>query len=349
MLRQLRAEHCGTRARNYLIEKAGGAEGNRTPDLCSAIAALSHLSYSPAPPAGSGPDGVGPLGKRLPSGLAEPLQSLVPRQLRPAEFAPRFGVRDRNGRERPFVSSAAYDRCLTGVFRREMIEMAYDRYDTRNERSRWSGDDRSPNATAPGTASAASGSGRRDERGFFERAGDEIASWFGDDDAERRQHQEGRDRHSNRASAAALESRAAAPATDGTSTAIATERSGGRDDRWREIAAHSRAAVLASATTTATRAANIPTAASTASAPMSAIAAGTTVTSRWPAIMAAALVAGPRAATLRAVAEPMGARRISRHEPRGVSELDRSLARTAPTARAPTASIRIITAGATAT
>src|SRR3569832_631845 len=27
---------------------AGGAEGNRTPDLCSAIAALSHLSYSPA-------------------------------------------------------------------------------------------------------------------------------------------------------------------------------------------------------------------------------------------------------------------------------------------------------------
>ena len=32
---------------------AGGAEGNRTPDLCSAIAALSHLSYSPAPFAGS--------------------------------------------------------------------------------------------------------------------------------------------------------------------------------------------------------------------------------------------------------------------------------------------------------
>ena len=27
----------------------GGAEGNRTPDLCSAIAALSHLSYGPEP------------------------------------------------------------------------------------------------------------------------------------------------------------------------------------------------------------------------------------------------------------------------------------------------------------
>jgi hypothetical protein len=26
---------------------SGGAEGNRTPDLCSAIAALSHLSYGP--------------------------------------------------------------------------------------------------------------------------------------------------------------------------------------------------------------------------------------------------------------------------------------------------------------
>src|SRR6476659_3478785 len=34
---------------NGLRRAAGGAEGNRTPDLCSAIAALSHLSYSPAP------------------------------------------------------------------------------------------------------------------------------------------------------------------------------------------------------------------------------------------------------------------------------------------------------------
>jgi hypothetical protein len=28
-------------------EYRGGAEGDRTPDLCSAIAALSHLSYGP--------------------------------------------------------------------------------------------------------------------------------------------------------------------------------------------------------------------------------------------------------------------------------------------------------------
>jgi hypothetical protein len=56
--------------------------------------------------------------------------------------------------------------------------MAYDRYDTRegprSERERWR-DDRF---------------GRDDERGFFERAGDEIASWFGDDDAERRRRED---------------------------------------------------------------------------------------------------------------------------------------------------------------
>jgi YggT family protein len=34
-----------------LVDFIGGAEGNRTPDLCSAIAALSHLSYSPVPEA----------------------------------------------------------------------------------------------------------------------------------------------------------------------------------------------------------------------------------------------------------------------------------------------------------
>lgn len=32
--------------------------------------------------------------------------------------------------------------------------------------------------------------GRVEERGFWEKAGDEVASWFGDDDAERRRHQD---------------------------------------------------------------------------------------------------------------------------------------------------------------
>jgi len=51
--------------------------------------------------------------------------------------------------------------------------MAYDRYDTR----------RGPHPDQRGR-------GQREDRGFFERAGDEIASWFGDDDAERRRHQD---------------------------------------------------------------------------------------------------------------------------------------------------------------
>jgi hypothetical protein len=61
--------------------------------------------------------------------------------------------------------------------------MAYDRHDTRNsprdERSRWS-EDRYEGRDQSG----------RDERGFFERAGDEVASWFGDEDAERRRRED---------------------------------------------------------------------------------------------------------------------------------------------------------------
>lgn len=61
--------------------------------------------------------------------------------------------------------------------------MAYDRYDTRNrprdDRPRWS-DDRYGNRDR----------GSPEDRGFFERAGDEIASWFGDDEAKRRRRRD---------------------------------------------------------------------------------------------------------------------------------------------------------------
>lgn len=80
--------------------------------------------------------------------------------------------------------------------------MAYDRYDTRDprdERSRWRGD-------RPEHGSSARGWDHdREDRGFFERAGDEVASWFGDDEAERRRQMDrmrderedrSRDRHS---------------------------------------------------------------------------------------------------------------------------------------------------------
>src|SRR5437588_11997391 len=78
--------------------------------------------------------------------------------------------------------------------------MAYDRYDTRDAQrhqgrdqdARWSEDDRYSNRDR------GRGSNRGD-RGFFERAGDEVASWFGDEDAERRHREdEMRDGRSHR-------------------------------------------------------------------------------------------------------------------------------------------------------
>jgi hypothetical protein len=65
--------------------------------------------------------------------------------------------------------------------------MAYDRYDTRDERPRWYNDRYSRSHDQERDwGNRERGFSRRDERGFFERAGDEIASWFGDDDDERR-------------------------------------------------------------------------------------------------------------------------------------------------------------------
>jgi hypothetical protein len=61
--------------------------------------------------------------------------------------------------------------------------MAYDRYD-REERSRWS-DDRSERGWRGDNSR-----GGRDDRGFWDRASDEVASWFGDEDAERRRRQD---------------------------------------------------------------------------------------------------------------------------------------------------------------
>jgi hypothetical protein len=66
--------------------------------------------------------------------------------------------------------------------------MGYDRYDTRDtprdDRSRWS-EDRPSSRDWRGEDR-----GGRDQRGFFERAGDEISSWFGDEDAERRRRED---------------------------------------------------------------------------------------------------------------------------------------------------------------
>lgn len=79
--------------------------------------------------------------------------------------------------------------------------MAYDRFDTRDapreQHSRWQGGrDSDRNWRDDGRRSDEHG-----ERGFFERAGDEVASWFGDEDAERRRREdEMRDERQHRSS-----------------------------------------------------------------------------------------------------------------------------------------------------
>jgi hypothetical protein len=70
--------------------------------------------------------------------------------------------------------------------------MAYDRSDSR---SGW----REPRSRQGREYGENRGWGRdwdrdEDDRGFFERAGDEVASWFGDDDAERRRREDLRSR-----------------------------------------------------------------------------------------------------------------------------------------------------------
>lgn len=57
--------------------------------------------------------------------------------------------------------------------------MAYDRYDSRDPNRGYRDDRRS----------------ERDDRGFFERAKDEVTSWFGDEDSGQRRHQDDRMSH----------------------------------------------------------------------------------------------------------------------------------------------------------
>jgi hypothetical protein len=75
--------------------------------------------------------------------------------------------------------------------------MAYDRNDTRDgprdERSRWPEGrqtDRDFEHERDWRSNHPRYEGRHGERGFFDRAGDEIASWFGDEDAERRRRED---------------------------------------------------------------------------------------------------------------------------------------------------------------
>lgn len=62
--------------------------------------------------------------------------------------------------------------------------MANDRYDSRRERGGYSDHDRERGRYQE--------RGRDEDRGFFARAGDELASWFGDDEAEPRRREDER-------------------------------------------------------------------------------------------------------------------------------------------------------------
>jgi hypothetical protein len=74
--------------------------------------------------------------------------------------------------------------------------MAYDRFDprdrSRDERSRWSEDrfsDRNRSMSGEWRGERG-GRDNSDDRGFFDRASDEVASWFGDEEAERRRRED---------------------------------------------------------------------------------------------------------------------------------------------------------------
>jgi len=73
--------------------------------------------------------------------------------------------------------------------------MAYDRYEGRSgwrePRSRFARDYQDRSFERRGFDRDFDREGR-DERGFFERAGDEVASWFGDEEAERRRREDAR-------------------------------------------------------------------------------------------------------------------------------------------------------------
>ena len=167
---------------------AGGAEGNRTPDLCSAIAALSHLSYSPAPPAGRRNPRVQASGSGSPSGLFPPLQRLSRESFGPPISGCRSSQSEQERPRRLFVSFA---RLMTGI-RPAFSAEQRRRHGLRPLRSRRAFP--MVRRARPQLAGqrAHDNRGGRDERGFWDRASDEVASWFGDEDAERRRRQDTR-------------------------------------------------------------------------------------------------------------------------------------------------------------
>ncbi len=113
-----------------------------------------------------------------------------------------FGGGRDSGRERDFGDSAGYG---SGGSALDWHDVVGDE----GGRSVFGGDtrsrDRDRGSYGPdrgyGSGSSSFGRGSRDyneDRGFFERAGDEVRSWFGDDEAERRRNRDNREAEHHR-------------------------------------------------------------------------------------------------------------------------------------------------------
>lgn len=110
-----------------------------------------------------------------------------------------FEVRDRNG----YRGQSRGSRSFADDDRSRNFDSQYDRQYGGNYEGRGYAD-RSSRGSSRNRMAGGYGSNNaqydRDDRGFFDRAGDEVASWFGDEDAERRRemdHRMERDRSTN--------------------------------------------------------------------------------------------------------------------------------------------------------
>ena len=132
------------------------------------------------------------LGSGSLAAIFRPLQSPVPPELRPAELSP-FPARSRPERRQSSnrFFSAVSAGALPALFRSGRRSTWLMTATTRATRRAKIRDGRATvNPTAIRAATIARDAGDHDERGFFERAGDEVASWFGDEDAERRRRED---------------------------------------------------------------------------------------------------------------------------------------------------------------
>jgi osmotically-inducible protein OsmY len=121
------------------------------------------------------------------------------RRWRPAESSG-YGREGRWSRERDFGDSAGYGSGGSARDWRDVMEEnrtgsgGYG-YDSMRERG-YAGGYGAADYGRTGSSRFGRGSREDDEdRGFFERAGDEVRSWFGDEDAERRREQDMRQGH----------------------------------------------------------------------------------------------------------------------------------------------------------